>query len=304
MRILNDILDLTRLETAGGELCAENFSPSSLTQSVVQVFAEKARERDLALIVDDAVDPAVVLFGDAGRIRQALWNLVSNAIKFTEAGSVTLAVRGIAANEREMTVRWTVTDTGIGIAGDRLGALFGDFVQADPSIQRRYGGTGLGLAITRRLIESLGGTVAATSTLGAGSTFVLELSLPLGRPDGEAVDEEAALADAVRRRLLQRNEPARALVVEDDPASRCYLTSLLRGLQFRVDEVGDGRAALDAFARTRYDLIFMDMQLPKSTVRPRRARCAAMVDRAPLRPSRASPPTCSRTISRAAKPPG
>jgi signal transduction histidine kinase len=124
MRLLNDILDLTRLEASAEEVHPEDFFPVSLTRSVAQVFAERASERELALVVEGDIDPGIALYGDAGRIRQALWNLVSNAIKFTEAGSVTLAARAIDRTETHMTVRWTVTDTGIGIPADRLGQLF------------------------------------------------------------------------------------------------------------------------------------------------------------------------------------
>jgi hypothetical protein len=261
LRILNGILDLTRLETVADDLHPEDFSPSNVTRSVAQIFAERARERDLALIVEDRVDPSVALFGDAGRIRQALWNLVSNAIKFTESGAVTLAADMTARSETHMTVRWTVTDTGIGIPPDRIGGLFQNFVQADWSIQRRYGGSGLGLAITRRLIESLGGTISVRSTLGAGSTFAIEVELPFGDPALHA-DEESELGELIRARCARYVNAFHVLVAEDDPASRQLLTSLLRDLNLRVDAVADGSAASAEASVTPYDMIFMDMQMP------------------------------------------
>jgi signal transduction histidine kinase/CheY-like chemotaxis protein len=263
LRILNDILDLTRLESVTDDLHVENFSPSSLTRSVAHIFTERARERELALDVEEDFEPGVALRGDAGRIRQALWNLVSNAIKFTESGSVTLTARAIARTEKHMTVRWTVTDTGIGIPADRLGQLFQTFVQVDSSTKQRYGGTGLGLAITRRLVESLGGTVSVTSTLGAGSSFTVEIPLPLGDAGQRSDDDEKQLAELIRARALRHGNAYQVLVVEDDPASRLLLSSLLRDVNLRVDAAEDGKAAVAAAARTSYDMIFMDMQMPE-----------------------------------------
>jgi signal transduction histidine kinase/CheY-like chemotaxis protein len=261
LRILNDILDLTRLETVVDDLHPEDFSPVNVTRSVAQIFAERARERDLDLLVEDRVDPAVALFGDAGRIRQALWNLVSNAIKFTKSGSVTLAADAVKQTETHLTVRWTVTDTGIGIPPDRIAGLFQNFVQADWSIQRRYGGSGLGLAITRRLIESLGGSISVESTLGTGSSFAIEVCLPFGDPALHA-DEESELGELIRARSARYVNAYHVLVAEDDPASRQLLTSILRDLNLRVDAVADGAAASAEASVTPYDMIFMDMQMP------------------------------------------
>ncbi|MGP6158474.1 MAG: ATP-binding protein [Vulcanimicrobiaceae bacterium] len=281
LRILNDILDLTRLETASNELHQEDFFPVSLTRSVAQIFAERARERELALVVDDTIDPGVALYGDAGRIRQALWNLVSNAIKFTETGSVTLSARTTATSDAHMSVRWTVTDTGIGIPPDRLGQLFQTFVQADSSIQRRFGGTGLGLAITRRLVESMGGSVSLTSSPGSGSSFTVEVSFKLGDSTKHEGEDERQLAELIRARVVRHPNAYRMLVAEDDTASRLLLTTLLRDLNVRVDAVEDGKAAILAAAQTPFDIIFMDMQMPEvdgleatSTIRRSRGQCA------------------------------
>jgi signal transduction histidine kinase/DNA-binding response OmpR family regulator len=263
LRILNDILDLTRLESASDELHAEDFFPVSLTRSVAQIFAERARERELALVVEDDVDPGIALHGDAGRVRQALWNLLSNAIKFTEAGSVTLAASTVDRTDRQMTVRWSVTDTGIGIPADRLAQLFQTFVQADSSIQRRYGGTGLGLAITRRLVESLGGSIAVTSNPGSGSTFTVEIPFAFGDSSKREDEDERELAELIRARVLRNANAYRALVAEDDAASRLLLTTLLRDVNVRVDAVENGKAAVSSAALTAYDLIFMDMQMPE-----------------------------------------
>jgi hypothetical protein len=262
MRILNDILDLTRLETATDALHAENFFPASLTRNVAHIFAERARERDVSLVVGENVDPAIALYGDAGRVRQVLWNLVSNAIKFTEAGSVTLAASASAGTDTHVTLRWTVTDTGIGIPAGRLGQIFQSFVQGDSSIQGHYGGTGLGLAITRRLVESMGGSIAVTSSIGAGSSFSMEIPFALGDSTKHAEADERELAELIRARVVRRSNAYRVLVAEDDPASRLLLTMLCRDVNVRVDAVADGRAAVSEAALMPYDMIFMDMQMP------------------------------------------
>ena len=263
LRILNDIIDLTRLESVADELHPEDFSPATLTRSVAHIFAERARERELDFVVQEGTDPALVLRGDAGRIRQALWNLVSNAIKFTEAGSVTIVSELLESSETARTIRWTVTDTGIGIPADRVGSLFATFVQADSSIQRRYGGSGLGLAITKRLVESMGGTIDVTSTLGAGSSFAVTLRLPLGDPEARADDDGEELAKLIRERALRNNNAYHVLVAEDDAASRSLLATLLRDVNLRVETAADGGEALAKAGQTTYDMIFMDMQMPK-----------------------------------------
>jgi signal transduction histidine kinase/CheY-like chemotaxis protein/HPt (histidine-containing phosphotransfer) domain-containing protein len=263
LRILNDILDLTRLESAPNDLRLEDFSPISLTRSVALIFAERARERELTLIVKDDIDPAIVLHGDSGRVRQVLWNLVSNAIKFTEKGSVTLAATAAETTKTQMTVRWTVTDTGIGIAAERLGGLFQSFVQADASIQRRYGGTGLGLAISRTLVESLGGSITVSSSPGAGSVFTVAVPFAFGDAAKRDGDDERELAELIRARVLRHANAYRVLVAEDDPASRLLLTMLLRDVNVRADAVEDGKAAVSDASLTPYDMIFMDMQMPE-----------------------------------------
>jgi signal transduction histidine kinase/CheY-like chemotaxis protein/HPt (histidine-containing phosphotransfer) domain-containing protein len=263
LRILNDILDLTRLEAAADELHSEDFFPVRLTRSVAQIFEERARERDLTLVVNDDLDPGIALHGDAGRVRQALWNLVSNAIKFTKTGSVTLAAHAVSLTDSHATIRWTVTDTGIGIPEDRLGQLFQTFVQADSSIQRRFGGTGLGLAITRRLVESMGGSISITSSVGAGSSFSVEIPFALGDATKQENDDENELAALIRARALRHANSYRVLVAEDDPASRLLLTTLLGEVNLRVDAVEDGNAAISGAGQMAYDMIFMDMQMPE-----------------------------------------
>jgi signal transduction histidine kinase len=160
LRILNDILDFSKLDAGQMQLEAVPFSPATLTESPVSLLAPRAMQKGLRIdsIYDDDLPPT--LLGDSGRIRQVLLNLVSNAVKFTERGSVTIHAACTERDDRTATIVWTVTDTGIGIEADQLGRLFWEFSQADASITRRFGGSGLGLAICKRLVERMDGTIA------------------------------------------------------------------------------------------------------------------------------------------------
>ena len=178
-RILNDILDLSKLEAGRFEFEAVDFSPAALVDAVAAVIGTSAKSKGLAVrvIIDPKLPPA--LSGDVARIRQVLLNLASNAVKFTERGGVTI---GVACSARELPRRWSGEwPTPASASRPSIGRLFTDFAQADVSISRRFGGTGLGLAITRRIVEQMGGTIGVTSMPGEGSTFCFSLALPWSR---------------------------------------------------------------------------------------------------------------------------
>jgi CheY-like chemotaxis protein len=239
------------------------FSPATLTQNAISVLGPRARAKGLAIIAE--TDPALPagLLGDAGRIRQVLLNLVSNAVKFTDAGTVTIRARGVGRDGDAAIIEWSVHDTGIGVAPDRIGHLFGEFVQADSSITRRFGGSGLGLAISKRLTEQMGGTIAVESTVGEGTTFRVRLTLPVA---AAPVDAPIAPADATRAleaRLAALGRPLRLLFAEDNPTNQFVARQMLKGLPVQVDIVGDGVEAVDAASRFVYDVIFMDMRMPE-----------------------------------------
>ena len=179
LRILNDILDFSELEPGRCSWRTRAFSVATLTEDPISLLGPKATARGLRIeaICEDGLPEA--LLGDAGRLRQVLLNLVSNAIKFTQRGSITLRVACAERDGHAATIVWTITDTGIGIPPDRIGGLFGEFFQADASITRRFGGSGLGLAICKRLIEQMGGTIAVRSQAEVGSTFTVTLRLPV-----------------------------------------------------------------------------------------------------------------------------
>jgi signal transduction histidine kinase/HPt (histidine-containing phosphotransfer) domain-containing protein/ActR/RegA family two-component response regulator len=262
LRILNDILDFSKLDAGQMQLEGSPFSVATLTQDPVSLLAPKAAAKGLTIstVCDDGLPAA--LLGDAGRLRQVLLNLVSNAIKFTQNGSVTVRAACPERDEHAATIVWTVTDTGIGIPPDHIAGLFGEFFQADASISRRFGGSGLGLAISKRLIEQMGGKIAVRSQPGMGSTFEVTLRLPITAP---AHVEEAAPADVTatfETRLRRLGRPARILFAEDNQTNQFVALQLLKGFTVQVDVAGNGLEAVAAAAQTAYDVICMDMNMP------------------------------------------
>jgi PAS domain S-box-containing protein len=263
LRILDDILDYSKLDAGRLSFEPMSFSPATLTHEAVSVHGPTAVAKGLS--ISAAVDPVMpeALLGDAGRIRQVLMNLVSNAVKFTDTGAVLIQARVISSNDETAAVMWEVRDTGIGIPKETLGNLFEEFVQADDSITRRFGGTGLGLAISRRIVQQMGGEIQVESQPGLGSVF--RFSLTLARVTGPVVAEEAPAdyAAALRVALRRLGRPARLLVAEDNPTNQFVLEQLLRSFDLTVDVVDDGEAAVAAALARPYDAICMDMRMPK-----------------------------------------
>jgi signal transduction histidine kinase/HPt (histidine-containing phosphotransfer) domain-containing protein len=263
LRILNDILDYSKLDAGRMTFEAAPFSPATLTQNAISILGPRARAKGLTIVAE--ADPALPagLLGDAGRIRQVLLNLVSNAVKFTDAGAVTIRARCLGRDGDAVTVEWSVQDTGIGVAPDRIGSLFGEFVQADSSISRRFGGSGLGLAISKQLTEQMGGTIGVESIAGAGSVFRMRLTLPIAEAPAKAAPEPADTTLALQTRLRMLGRPLRILFAEDNPTNQFVALQMLKAMPVQVDVVGDGLEAVDAAVRLAYDVIFMDMRMPE-----------------------------------------
>jgi signal transduction histidine kinase/DNA-binding response OmpR family regulator len=282
LRILNDILDYSKLDAGRMTFEAAPFSPATLTQNAISILGPRARAKGLAIVAES--DPALPagLLGDAGRIRQILLNLVSNAVKFTDSGGVTIRARCLGRDGDAITVEWSVRDTGIGIGSDRIANLFGDFVQADSSINRRFGGSGLGLAISKRLTEQMGGTIGVESAEGAGTTFRVCLTLPVAEALADAQPDPADATRALQSRLAAFGRPLRILFAEDNPTNQFVALQMLKGLPVQVDVVGDGLEAVDAASRFTYDVIFMDMRMPEmdglAATRHIRQRGGALAD--------------------------
>ncbi|QFI76588.1 ATP-binding protein [Bradyrhizobium betae] len=261
-RILNDILDLSKLEAGRFTFEAVDFAPQTLVETVATVVRAGAKSKGLAVnvVLDPNLPPT--LRGDVARIRQVLLNLASNAVKFTDAGEVTIAATCQARRDLLATVEWTVTDSGIGIAPDKVGQLFSDFAQADASISRRFGGTGLGLAISRRIIEQMGGTIGVTSTPGEGSTFRFTLVLPWSQAQASDQATDRDEADELKARIAELERPLRVLVAEDDAVNRMVVSKMLGGFDVDLRVVTDGIAAVAAASEHDHDVVLMDVRMP------------------------------------------
>ncbi|GHD49403.1 hypothetical protein GCM10017083_21630 [Thalassobaculum fulvum] len=251
MTILNDILDLSKLEAGRFELEEADFDVRRLVEGTVALMSGRASEKGLLLHARVADDVPPYLRGDAGRLRQVLLNLVGNAVKFTDSGSVTVSVlRGTGQGGIPLVVE--VTDTGIGMDEAARSRLFQEFAQADASIARRYGGTGLGLSISKRIVDRMGGTIEVESAPGRGSTFRIALTLPEGvEPAAEAADGADDLP------------PLHVLVAEDNPVNQRVARGLLEKRGHRVTVVPDGRQAVAAVAAGGVDLVLMDLHMPE-----------------------------------------
>ena len=243
--LLNDVIDFSKIEAGRLELANEAVDPAALAEGVVRLLRPQAEAKGLTISVEGFEDLGWVLT-DPVRLRQALFNLVGNAVKFTLQGEI--AVR---ACRREGVLRIEIEDTGVGIPADAQARIFQRFDQGDASTTRRFGGSGLGLAITHRLAEMMGGAVGFTSVEGRGSTFWLEVAAPTA----EAAQAAAEATGAVLADLS-------ILVVEDNATNRMIATKLLENLGADVETAADGYLGVEAAARGAFDLILMDVQMP------------------------------------------
>ncbi len=249
-QILSDILDFSRLEAGKVEIEARDFTLADLVRDTAALFEPAARDKGIAVAV--RMDPACEgdVTGDPTRIKQILTNLLSNALKFTEAGKIQLCVDALG----EARYRFQVIDSGVGFDAELAERLFDRFEQADSSITRRFGGTGLGLAICRQLAELMGGTISATGEPGLGATFTLALPLPKAQPAPIAVAPEAERPSGAGLRVL---------VADDNPTNRKVAELILGAAGIEVVCVQDGIEAVAAFEDQRFDVILMDLQMPR-----------------------------------------
>jgi len=259
MSLINDILDLSKIEAGRFQLDRGEFNLAAVVDHVATMIGDAAQEKGLRVEVDRDAVPAW-LRGDMTRLRQALLNYAGNAVKFTERGTIILRAVLLHENGDEILVRFEVEDTGIGVTPEQMKRLFNAFEQADASITRKYGGTGLGLAITRRLADLMGGEVGADSTPGQGSCFWFTAVLHRGR--GIMPSPPVAAAEDAGTQLRRYHAGARLLLAEDNPINREVAVALLHGAGLVVDTANDGREALAKVQAHDYDLILMDMQMP------------------------------------------
>ncbi len=252
LAILNDILDLSKIEAGRLDLERIEFDLDDLARGVCAPFAEAAHAKGLAF--DLAMQPEArgSYLGDPVRVRQILGNLLANAVKFTEAGALNVIVAPLPSG-----FRLTVRDTGAGIAADRVDRIFDKFVQADSSTTRRYGGTGLGLAISREIAEAMGGVISVRSTPGEGSSFIVDLPLARCEPA-----RDLAPASEASEPPNTAERPLRILAAEDNAINQIVLRTLLEQFGLQPEIVATGLDAVEAWERGDWDLILMDVQMP------------------------------------------
>lgn len=259
MVLINDLLDIDKIESEVIELEHMPFDLTALLERVISVMSVRAQEKGIELDVRYEAGLYKTFIGDSGRVRQILLNLVGNAVKFTDQGSVSvlLANGGQGNGKKHLTI--SVTDTGIGIPQNKLSDIFGKFIQADPTITRRYGGTGLGLAISKSLAEQMDGSITVTSKVGVGSTFVLHLSLPvqISKKTNLPYQENTIYLDT-RKNAAQLP----ILLVEDYEPNILVATVILKNFGYPHEVARNGQEAIDKFSSGNYSLVLLDVQMP------------------------------------------
>jgi CheY-like chemotaxis protein/anti-sigma regulatory factor (Ser/Thr protein kinase) len=239
------VLDFTKIEAGALELERAPVAPAAIARDVIQVLQARAAEHENQLELEVEPGTAEWMVGDATRLRQILFNLVGNAIKFTENGHVRCALR-----REGDSFLFAVSDDGVGMSPETLARICAPFVQADASTTRKYGGTGLGLAITRRLVEAMGGTLSIESALGAGSTFRV------------AIPFVESVAPKPSERVNVNATPLEVLVVDDNAVNRLVAQRLLERMGHRVVLAFDGKEAMERAHERRFDVILMDCHMP------------------------------------------
>ncbi len=251
LTIINDILDVSKLDAGSVRLDSRPVELRAVVKEVVDLLSTQAQKKSLYLDMEIGADVPAWIRGDATRLKQILTNLVGNALKFTHAGGVRI---GMSTLQQGQVLQCQVQDTGIGIPPDKVDRLFEKFSQIDSSITRRYGGTGLGLVICKRLVEGMGGQIRATSKQREGSTFTFVIPLV-------PADEPGKQAKAAQTALKATN--LKILLVEDNAVNQMLALGMLQKLGLNADLATDGAEAAERVRDTSYDLILMDMQMPR-----------------------------------------
>ncbi len=256
LSLVNDILDLSKIEAGQLELESIDFDLRELAEQALEIYALKTDEKGVELACDIAPDVPQRVRGDPARLRQIILNLIGNAIKFTDQGEIVLHIRRDPQGQEPEELLFSVTDTGIGIPPDKLESIFASFTQVDSSTTRKYGGTGLGLTISRKLVEKMDGRIWVESEPGRGSTFSFTVRL---QPAESTADRGPVVTDHL--------EGKRALVVDDNETNRLIVRRTLEARGMQVDEAPDGESAIEAFHRARqagrpYDAVLLDCRMP------------------------------------------
>ena len=252
--LINDILDLAKVDAGKMIFTNTSFKMASSIAAMLQLFETKIQEKNLILVKDyDNRIPEIVV-GDSARLHQIILNLLSNAVKFTTKGKISISVSLLNENENNITIKFSVTDTGIGIEENKIETIFENFQQATNDTSRLFGGTGLGLAIAKQLVEQQGGTIFVESKIDEGSTFSFNL-------DFQKTNSETIMDDTVLE-LNSEYRNIKVLVVEDIALNQLLMKTLLHDFGFEVDMADNGKIAIEKLQTKYYDIILMDLQMP------------------------------------------
>jgi CheY-like chemotaxis protein/two-component sensor histidine kinase len=259
MTLLNDILDVSKIEAGKLKIENSNFKLSDCLNYVIDLMVIRAKEKNIELKLNSTIENGCFFLGDVTRIKQILVNLISNGIKFTEAGSVELSVKEYSQDNKNW-VGFTVRDTGIGIEKSVQDKLFDEFTQADGSVTRKFGGTGLGLAICKQLVGLMQGEISLESEIGVGSTFIVNIPI-------EKVEDEDNLIEVNKQitKPFTSSREGKVLIVEDNKINQVVALKILGSLGHVSDIAENGKVALDMIRSNgieAYQLILMDMQMP------------------------------------------
>ncbi len=269
LNLINDILDFSKLEAQLLDLEQAEFDLAETVNTVLDILRPQATNKGLEILINISSSAHGIYRGDQGRLRQVLMNLISNAIKFTEEGSIIIMITAESIEADRMKMFFQVEDSGIGVPTDKLETLFDSFVQADDSVTRKYGGTGLGLSISKSLVEAMGGDIGVESRLGEGSRFWFYIPLiHVGKssPQRHPVAPQRRRKDDVVAEIQPEREnraPLRVLVAEDVLPNQLVARKLIESLGHRVDIVANGIEAVDAVKNRPYDLVLMDLRMPE-----------------------------------------
>jgi PAS domain S-box-containing protein len=255
LKIINDILDFSKMEA--GKLSIENitFDLKELVEELVKTYSLRVEEKGLELNYGFSASIPRYLIGDSNRLRQILHNLLGNAVKFTNEGSISLAIRILNKTESQVELHFSVSDTGIGLTQEDIRHLFQSFNQVERSFTKKYGGTGLGLAISKSLAELMGGGIGVVSEKGKGSTFYVNLPFQIGKAIEERAVQTASLSGTKNNLKI--------LLAEDDLINQKVILKMLEKREYSVDLARNGLEVLKLFAKNKYDLILMDIQMPE-----------------------------------------
>ena len=258
LTVINDILDYSKLDAQKLTMEEHDFDLASLLHDLKQLFTKQQKDKGIDYSCQIAPGTPTHLRGDLARLRQVLLNLIGNAFKFTQEGSISVSVTQVEVSTYQVLLRFSVRDTGIGIAPDKQASIFKPFEQADLSTTRKYGGTGLGLAICSKIVALMGGDIGVESTSGIGSEFWFTARFRFGKVVSGKVDAASVTA------IPQLRESTRILIVEDNATNLLVITQLLKKLgAVHIDQAHNGQESLERCRQQVYDLIFMDVQMPE-----------------------------------------